>query len=324
MKKRILITEPIIDEVIDFLKTDYDVTVGKRGEFSNEQNLIDGLEYIDALLCMLSTPVSKQVLENAPNLKIVANHAVGYDNIDVQAARDLGIKVANTPDVLTESCADFTMGLILSVTRKLVEADQYLREDKFKGWEPLGFVGTELGGRLLGIVGMGRIGQAVARRATSFGMRIGYHNRNRLDMQLEKELNATYYSDLTELIKKTDILSLHCPLTPETRHLIDQNALISMPDHAFLINISRGPVVDEQALAHALHNGTIAGAALDVYEREPIVHPDLLTAPNCILLPHIASATYDTRKAIGLLAANAITSVLQGKADSSIPNLIGP
>lgn len=322
MKKKVLITEPIIDTVVEKLRSEFDVIVADRGTYTTEKDLIPALVDVDALLCMLSTPISRKVLENAPKLKIVANHAVGYNNIDTEAAADLGIKVSNTPDVLTESCADLTMGLILSVTRKLNEADQYLRADKFKGWEPLGFIGTELGGRLLGIVGMGRIGRALAKRARAFGMRIAYCNRTQAPEQVEQELEATFYPSVELLAREADVLSLNCPLTPETHHLVNEQVLDFMPKTSFLINISRGPVVDEKALARALHDGSIAGAGLDVYEEEPKVHPDLLTAPNCVLLPHIASATYDTREAIGMLAANAISGVLNGKPDSSIPNLI--
>lgn len=321
-KPHILITEPIPEKVISFLQEVGEVTVGEKGTYQIEENLIKDIPNYDALLCMLSTPVSENVLSQAKKLKIVANFAVGYDNIDIKAAQKHTIKVANTPDVLTEACGDYAMGLLLALSRKLKEAEQYLRDGKFNGWEPLGFLGMELRGRTLGIIGMGRIGQAFAHRARAFGMNIIYHNRSPIAPEIEKGLDATYISSYEDLIVKSDVLSLNCPLTNETHHLVDETSLKLMPDHALLINISRGAVIDEEALANALHRNTIAGAALDVFEKEPEVHPKLLSAPNALLLPHIASATHKTREAIGMMAAKAISSVLKGKPDSEIPNLI--
>lgn len=320
----ILVTEPIPDAAVQYLQEHALVTIADKGMYNSEDKLAADIPEYDALLCMLSTPVSRKVLSAGKNLKVVANFAVGYDNIDVSAAHDLGIKTANTPDVLTEACGDYAMGLLLALSRKFKEAEQYLRDGNFKGWEPLGFLGMELRQRSLGIIGMGRIGQALAHRARAFGMQIKYHNRHRVDSDIEQELDAEYFEDHHELARTCDVLSLNCPLTEETHHLVDRELLQSMPDHALLINISRGAVIDEQALAEALHNGVIAGAGLDVFEEEPSVHPELLSAPNTLLLPHIASATHKTREAIGMLAAQAIVSVLQGKNDSEIPNLISP
>lgn len=321
---QILITEPVPQTVIDRLEKTGNCTVAEKGTYTSEEELIRDIEGYDALLCMLSVPVTRNVLEAGKNLKIVANFAVGYDNIDTAAAHELGIKVANTPDVLTEACGDFAMGLLLSVSRKFNAAESYLREGHFEGWEPLGFLGMELRNRQLGIIGMGRIGTALAHRARAFGMNIAYHNRNRVDPATENALEAVYYDDHKKLAAESDVLSLNCPLNEQTHHLVDEALLKLMPDHALLINISRGPVVDEAALADALINGTIAGAGLDVFENEPEVHPDLLEAPNCQILPHIASATHRTREAIGMLAADAIEGVLGGKGEQSIPNLITP
>jgi len=319
---KVLITEPIPSKVISFLKQHAEVHVGKKGEFQNEAKLQHKISGYHALLCMLSNPVTKSVLEKGEQLKIVANFAVGYNNIDVDAAESLDIKVANTPDVLTEACGDFAMGLLLAVTRKFNEAESYLRSGHFKGWDPLGFLGMELRGKTLGIVGMGRIGQAFAHRAKAFGMKIAYHNRTILTSEIENSLSAKYTSSLQELASTSDVLSLNCPLTKETHHLIGDEIFEIMPVHSILINISRGSVVNEESLAKALKNKQISGAGIDVFENEPIVHPELLTAPNCILLPHIASATYETRESIGMLAAKAIVSVLQGESDQRIPNLI--
>jgi glyoxylate reductase len=271
---------------------------------------------------MLSNPISREVIEAGGKLKVIANHAVGYNNIDLEAAKENDVKVANTPDVLTQSSADLAMALLLAVARKLFEAQQYLKEGKFEGWEPLGFLGMELNGNTLGIVGMGRLGTAMARRAKAFGMEIIYHNRSRVEDSLEKELNATYMESVSELAKRADVLSLHCPLTEETHHLINRDILAALPNHALVINTARGPVIDEEALAEALHSGIIGGAGLDVFENEPEVHPKILNAPNCVITPHIASATHHSRKSIGMLAADAIIGVLQGKPESDIPNLI--
>lgn len=322
MSQRILITEPIVSSVIENLRNDFRVDIGERGQYNSEQQLSDVIAHYDALLPMLSNPVTARVIEQGKKLKVIANHAVGYNNIDVEAARKAGIKVANTPDVLTESSADLALALLLSVARKLDDAQQYLRADKFDGWEPLGFLGMELNGRTLGIYGMGRIGTAVAHRARAFGMNIRYHNRSRVTAAIEQALGAEYVSSLEELAAESDILTLHCPLTDETHHAVNKSILEQMPNHAILINTSRGAVVDEAALAEALHANQIGGAGLDVFEKEPKVHPRLLEAPNCVVTPHIASATHQTRKAIGELAANAIYGILKGTPESEISNLL--
>ncbi|MEL7833793.1 D-glycerate dehydrogenase [Fodinibius sp. Rm-B-1B1-1] len=324
MSERVLVTEPIIPEVIEKLENQYQVDVGKSGTYDNEEALINDIPAYDALLPMLSNPISEDVITAGTNLKVIANHAVGYNNINVKAAIKEDIAVANTPGVLTDSCAEFTIGLMLAVSRRLFDAQEYLLDGKFENWEPLGFLGTELNGNTLGIIGMGRIGTGVARRAKALGMNICYHNRSRVSPEIEQELNASYCSSIKELASQSNFISLHCPLTDDTHHLIDHEILDVMNSNTILINTSRGPVVDEEALAHALHNKTIGGAGLDVFEDEPKLHPKLKTAPNCVLTPHIASASYQTRKDIGLLAADAIIGILEGKSHSEIPNLIQP
>lgn len=324
MAEHVLITEPIIPSVINKLEKRFDVVVGERGTYNEEQALIRDIPKYDALLPMLSNPVTKEVIEAGKNLKIIANHAVGYNNIDMEAAKKHNIAVANTPDVLTDSCAEFTIGLILAVSRRLFEAQQYLLDGKFNHWEPLGFLGKELNGSTLGIIGMGRIGTGVARRAKALDMQIIYHNRRRTNRDVEKRLNAKYFDSAEELVSQSDIISLHCPLTEETHHLIDEEMLSLMSEDSILINTSRGPVVDEAALAQALHDETIGGVGLDVFENEPELHPKLKTAPNCVRTPHIASASYPTREAIGMLAADAIIGILEGQPTSQIPNLIQP
>lgn len=322
MKPRILIAEPVYKEIIEYLQPVADLDVEERGKCKDTSYLKGIIGEYDAVISMLSTPMNSEVLSAGKKLKIVANYAVGYDNIDVKTATELGIKVANTPDVLTDATADIAMSLLLTVTRKICEAQEFLRDGHFDGWDPLGFLGMGLNGKTMGIIGMGRIGQAVAKRAGGFGMEIIYHNRNRLDHKIEDELNARFYPDVSELIRQSDVLSLNCPLTPDTRHLINAERLKSMRKHAVLINTARGPVVDEEALAEALINGEIGGAGLDVFEMEPTVHPKLLEAPNCVLLPHIGSATYEARLKMGHLAADAIIEILNGKPANQIPNLL--
>lgn len=324
MHRRVLITEPIIPSVIDKLEEHYTVDVGERGTYNDEDALLRDIPHYDAVLPMLSNPITEKVLAAGKNLKIVANHAVGYNNIDLQAAEKYDVAVANTPGVLTDACAEFTMGLMLAVGRRLFDAQKFLLSGKFKDWMPLGFLGMELKGSTLGIIGMGRIGQAVAQRAKAFGMNIIYHNRNKVDSNTEKQLDATYSSSVEHLAKQSDVISLHCPLTDETKHLIDSHILSVMGKNTILLNTSRGPVVDEEALAKALHNEIIGGAGLDVFENEPEVHPHLRDAPNCVLTPHMASASYQTRQAIGMLAADAIIGVLENRPKTEIPNLIQP
>ena len=252
------------------------------------------------LIGLLTDRIDRGVIEAGRDLKVIANIAVGFNNIDLAAARERGIVVTNTPDVLTESSADFTWALILGITRRLSEGERLLRRGEWKGWALDFMLGTDLRGKQLGIIGFGRIGRAVAARADAFGMRVVHNSRNG-GMPLDR------------LLSTSDVVSLHVPLTPETTHLIDQPALARMKRSAYLINTSRGPVVDEEALAWALRERLISGAALDVYEREPTVHPDLLKLENVLLAPHLASATVETRTAMADLAVRNTLAVLNGE-----------
>ena len=260
-------------------------------------------EEIHALIPLLTDTVSREFIDSFPNLKIISNVGVGYNNIDYEYALSKGIVVTNTPGVLTESTADLTFALILGVSRRILEADSFLREGKFKGWDLTLFLGLELNQATLGIIGMGRIGQAVAKRAKSFGMKIIYHNRKRVGEDIEMELSAKYVA-FDELISTSDIISIHCPLTKETHHLIDRNEFLKMKDGVIIINTARGPVINERELVNFLKDGKVRGAGLDVFEREPEVERDLLNMENVILLPHIGSATFYTRKRIVELAIN--------------------
>jgi glyoxylate reductase len=261
----------------------------------------------EALVTLLSHPVTRAVLEACPRLKIVANAAVGYDNIDVAAARERGVFVANTPGVLDRATADLTWALILACCRRVVEADRFLRDGRFTGWEPDLFLGMDLEGATLGIVGMGRIGTEVGRRAAAFGMRVAYHSRAAVDPPYPAEAMG-----LDDLLSAADVLTLHVPLTPATRGLLGRERLRRMKPGAVLVNTSRGPVVDEEAVAELLASGHLAAAGLDVYEREPAVHPALLTLPNAVLLPHIGSAGTRTRRVMADLALDNVERVLAG------------
>jgi glyoxylate reductase len=264
----------------------------------------------DAIVTMLTDRVDDALLDAAgPSLKIVANVAVGYDNVDVAAARGRKVIVTNTPDVLTGAVAEFTWGLILGITRRIAEGDRLIRRDGWHGWSFTFMTGMELTGKQLGIIGPGRIGRAVADRASAFGMHVVFGAR-----QSGGVIDDHPVVGIDEAVATSDVVSLHVPLRPETRHLIDAAAIARMKKTAYLINTARGPIVDEAALAAALRDGVIAGAALDVFEREPVVHPDLLPLENVLLVPHLGSATTETRTAMAELAARNVANVLAGRA----------
>ncbi len=261
----------------------------------------------DALISLLTDGIDRSVVDAAPSLKVIANVAVGFNNIDIPYALSRGVVVTHTPDVLTESVADFTWALILAITRRLAEGERVVRRGAWKGWALDFMLGTELRGKQLGLVGVGRIGRAVAARAAAFGMRVVFSE------MFETTVDGAEQMSFDRLLTTSDVVSLHVPLTPETRHLIDKRTLARMKRSAFLINTARGPVVDEEALAWALQQHLIAGAALDVFENEPVVHPDLMTLENVLLVPHLASGTTETRTAMAELAADNVLAVLQGR-----------
>ena len=266
---------------------------------------------------LLVDTIDREVMDAAPQLEIVANCAVGYDNIDVDYARKKGILVTNTPGVLTETTADLTWALILSVARKIPQADVFTRAKEYKGWELDLFLGREVTGKCLGIIGMGRIGKAVASRARAFQMRVVYNDPHRLPEVEEAQFQATWLS-LEELLHTADIVTLHTSLTPETTHLISKDRLRMMKKEAILVNVSRGPVVDEGALAEALENRIIWAAGLDVYEREPEIEERLLSLDNAVLLPHIGSATFDTRIRMAMMAAENLVQGLTGQQPNNL------
>jgi glyoxylate reductase len=308
VKPAVLLTKRIPRSAFTRLEAACDVDLNDREGDLTPDELIERVRGKQGLIALLTNTVNKDVIAAGSDLKVIANIAVGYNNIDVPAAREHGIVVTNTPDVLTESSADLTWALILGITRRVVEGDRLVRTGGWKGWALDFMLGTELGGKQLGIVGMGRIGRAVAARAAVFGMRVAYTSRTAQDIPNAEPM------PMDRLLSTSDVVSLHCPLTKETRHLIDQPAFARMKRSAYLINTSRGPVVDEAALAWALKNRLIAGAALDVYEEEPKVYQELLSLENVVLAPHLGSATTETRTAMADLAVRNAIAVLTGQA----------
>jgi glyoxylate reductase len=274
--------------------------------------LMSRLKGRQGLVCLITDAIDAPLLGACPDLKVVSNVAVGFNNIDVAAATARGVVVTNTPDVLTETTADFAWTLLMATARRVVEADRYVRDGKFTRWEFMLLLGGDVHGKTLGIIGFGRIGRAMARRALGFGMRVLYQDAVAADPATEQELRVTR-TDTATLLRESDFVSLHTPLLPETQHLINAKSLRTMKKTAYLINASRGPVVDEAALAQALKEGWIAGAGIDVFEREPEVHPALMGLPNVVLAPHIASASSDTRLKMANLAVDNCLAVLEGK-----------
>jgi glyoxylate reductase len=269
---------------------------------------------VDGIVCLLSDPMGKDVMDAAGDgLKAISTMAVGYDNIDVEEATRRGIVVGNTPGVLTEATADLTWALILSLGRRIVEGDKLVRSGRWTGWGPMQLVGADFAGRTVGIVGMGRIGSAVARRALGFSMKVIYHNRTRLAPDNEAELNARYV-EMDELLETSDFISLNCPLNEQSRHLIDKAAIERMKPTACLVNAARGPVVDEAALVEALKDKRIAGAAFDVYENEPELAPGLTALDNVVLAPHLGSASTATRNKMAEMTARNLLAGLKGEA----------
>ena len=311
-KKKVFVTRQIPKKGILLLRRHFLVKVYNKDQAIPRKELLKEVKHCDALLSLLTEKIDSEVFKANPNLKVVSNYAVGYDNVDVKAATANGIPVCNTPGVLENAVAEHTFALLLALCKRIAEADQYVRAGKYKRWEPMQLPGTALEGNTIGIIGLGRIGAGVAERARKgMGVNVLYHDIKR-NKQFEKELQAKFVS-LPELLKKSDFVSLHVPLLPSTRHLISKEELRLMKKTAYLINTSRGPVIDEKALVDALKKKHIAGAGLDVYENEPSLTPGLTKLKNVILTPHTASATVEARTAMSELAAQNIIDVLQGR-----------
>ena len=312
MARNIFISNILPDEARALIPRDVTVDYNSGQTGLSKAELISRLRGKDGLICHIISTIDEEVLAAAPTVKVVANVAVGYNNIDVAAARRRGVVVTNTPDVLTETTADFAWTLLMAAARRVVEADHFARSGQWHKWEWDLLWGADVFGKTLGVVGFGRIGRAVARRALGFNMRVLYQDAVRADAAVERELRATRM-DLEPLLAESDFVSLHTPLLPETRHLMGERTLKLMKKSAVLVNAARGPVVDEAGLVRALKEGWFAGAGLDVFEEEPKIHPGLLPLKNVVLAPHIASASFDTRLAMATLAVRNCLAVLDGK-----------
>lgn len=311
MSHSVYVTRPLPEPgVTSLIEAGYVVDQHEVDASPAREDLLAHVAGKDALLSLLTERIDAEVMDAAGGLRIIANLAVGYDNIDVPAATERGIVVTNTPDVLTEATADLAWALLLAAARRIVEGDTLVRSGGWSGWSPTQMLGAPVHGRTLGIIGLGKIGTAVARRAGGFGMTVLYHNRSR-NQRAEDAVGAAYV-ELDELFARSDFLSLHAPSTDENHHLIDAGALAAMKPSAVLVNTSRGPLVDEAALVDALRDGGIAAAGLDVFEREPALEPGLADLDNVVILPHIGSATTEARGAMAQLCCDNILAVLRG------------
>lgn len=313
--KQVYVTRNIPEVGLSLLRENgFLVDVSKKDGVLTKEELIAELKQkpYDAVLCLLTDKIDSEVFEAVPNAKIFANYAVGFDNIDIKAAKDRGIIITNTPGVLTDAVAEFTIALMMATTKRLIEADSFTREGKYQGWDPDLFVGSELKAKTIGIVGVGRIGKRVLHHCVKgFDMKACYYDLNR-DESIEQEYQAQFFTNLDDLLRQSDIVSIHVPLLESTKHLINKEKLSLMKEGAVLINTSRGPVVDEQALVEALATKKIRAAGLDVFEFEPEISTGLERLPNVVLTPHIASATNEARGEMSKIAASNILAVLSG------------
>ena len=310
-KPKILVTRRVPQECLDILKPHVDIEHYDKDVAIPRKKLLASLKDKDGLLCLLTDKVDPELLEAAPRLKAVSTFSVGFDHIDVPACKARGVAVTNTPGVLTESTADFTWALLMSAARRVVEGDAYMRGGKYRGWDPLMLLGTDVFGKVLGVVGFGRIGQAVAKRAAGFSMKILYYDARRAAPEQEAALGATFVP-LETLLRESDYVTLHTVLDASTRRLIDAKAFGLMKKSAYLINAARGPIVDEKALVKALKSGRIRGAGLDVYEDEPKMAPGLPSCKSAVLAPHLASASLETRTKMGVMSAQGLVDSLRG------------
>ena len=318
-KPKVLATRPLFEAARAILEANCDIEYWRQPERISRDELLRRVKDKEALVCLLTERVDDDLLQAAPKLRIAANVAVGFDNIDVAACTRRGVVATNTPGVLDETTADFAWTLLMAIARRLGEGEALARSGNWKGWDLDQLVGTDVWGKTLGLVGFGRIGRAMARRASGFQMKVLYTDAVRVVERVEQELHAEF-RDLNSLLAESDYVSLHVPLLPETRGLFDGPRFLRMKPTAFLINTARGPVVDEAALVYALESGKIAGAALDVFESEPFIHPGLKRS-NVVLAPHIASASIETRTKMACIAAENIVALFDGQRP---PNMLNP
>lgn len=315
---KILVTRRIMEPAIELLKKYGEVEVNPHDRPMTREELLKAIADKDAVLTQLVDKVDSEFFDHAPNVKIVANYAVGFDNIDIEEATRRGVYVTNTPDVLTNATAELAWALLFAAARRIVEADKFMRGGHYKGWGPMLFLGKGVTGKTLGVIGAGRIGQAFARMSKGFNMKILYYDFERKE-SFEKEMGAQFVP-LDELLKEADFISIHVPLTPQTKHLIGEREFSLMKPSAILINTARGPIVDEKALVKALKEKKIYAAGLDVYEREPEFEPELAELDNVVMLPHIGSATEESRLDMAMLAANNIVDFIEGRIPRTLVN----
>lgn len=320
MQLKVFVTRPIFEETLDTLAKVFTLTANREDRILAKAELIERLQGVDGAITLVTDSVDREVLEGAGKLKIVANFGVGYNNVDVETATRLGIAVTNTPGVLTETTADFAWTLLMAAARRISESDRFVRAGLFKAWGPKMMLGYDIYGKTLGLVGLGRIGQAMARRARGFNMKVLFFDPGPLSASAIQDLGVERVA-LEELLQRSDFVSLHVPLLPETHHLLNDQTFALMKPTCVVVNSSRGPVVDEKALVRALKAGTIAAAALDVYEREPLIEAELFDMENVVLAPHIASASHETRSKMSAIAAANIMAALQGDRP---PNIVNP
>ena len=320
MKPKVFVTRKLPEKALEMIRAECDMEINPHDRVLTKEEIISGVSGKDGLLCLLTDEIDEEIIDSGKNLRIIANYAVGYNNIDVGVATERKIPVTNTPGVLTDTTADMAWALIFAIARRVVEADKFTKEGKYKGWGPMMFLGGDIYGKTLGVVGLGRIGKSVVKRAKGFDMRVLYFDAFRADEKVEEELGIEYVS-LEELLKESDFVSIHVPLLPSTHHLIGEKELLMMKKTAYLINNSRGPVIDEEALVKALRDKEIAGAALDVFENEPELSPGLADLKNVVITPHISSASIETRTKMAVMAAENLLAGLKGMRP---PNIVNP
>lgn len=320
-KPKVLLTRLLPQPGINLLKKYFELKINPEDNIMSKEKIIEKIKDKHGLICLLTDKIDAEIMDAGRKLKTIANYAVGFNNIDIDEATKRNIPVTNTPGVLTETTADMVFALILSTARRIVEADRFLRGGKFKGWAPTLLLGNDVYNKTLGIIGFGKIGRAVAQRAKGFHMKIIYYEPVRLSHDIEKKYSAEYKS-FDDLLKESDFITIHTPLVESTHHLISEKEFSLMKKTAYLINAARGSIVDEKALVEALKKKKIAGCALDVFEREPDVEKELITIPNTILVPHIGSASIETRTKMALIVAENVIAVLVNKTRP--PNIVNP
>lgn len=320
MKPKVLVTGRLPESIISRLSEHCEIEANREDRPMEMDAILAAISDKDGLLSMITDRVDDELMGRAPKLRIISQMAVGFNNIDVAAATRRGLPVTNTPGVLTDATAEVAFALILAVARRVVEGDRMVREGRFRHWAPFLFLGSQVSGKTLGIIGMGRIGKAVAKRAAGFDMKIIYHNPKRLDAVQEQQCGAQYMG-LEELLSEADFISLHVPLTEKTMHLIGRKELAMMKNTAFIINTARGPVINEKDLVEALRERVIAGAGIDVYENEPALAPGLIDLENAVLLPHVGSGTLETRMKMAEMAVESLLIGLSGKVP---PRMVNP